>query len=62
MIYWRKTQSYGMFVTDSLEVFSLTGLQKIRDEVHDLDKKTRMMAGILNKLHSTPPDKGSWLA
>ncbi|KAF9783492.1 translin [Thelephora terrestris] len=30
---------------------------KIRDEVHDLDKKTRVMAGILNKLHSTPPDK-----
>ncbi|KAF9643915.1 translin [Thelephora ganbajun] len=30
---------------------------KIRDEVHDLDKKTRMMAGILNKLHSTPQDQ-----
>lgn len=47
-----------MFVTHFLEVFFLTEAQKIRDEVHDLDKKTRMMAGILNKLHSTPPDKG----
>jgi len=44
-------------------VFSLTKVQKIRDEVHDLDRKTRMMAGILNKLHSTPPDQsGSFLA
>ena len=40
-------------------VFSLTKVQKIRDEVHDLDKKTRMMAGILNKLHSTPPDQST---
>lgn len=50
-----------MFVTDFLEVFFLTEVQKIRDEVHELDKKTRMMAGILNKLHSTPPDKGTRL-
>lgn len=48
-----------MFVTNFLEVFLLTEVQKIRDEVHDLDKKTRMMAGILNKIHSTPPDKGA---
>ena len=49
-----------MFVTDFLGVSFLTKVQKIRDEVHDLDKKTRMMAGILNKLHSTPtPDKGA---
>ena len=51
-----------MFVTGFLEVFFLTEPQKIRDEAHDLDKKTRMMAGILNKLHSTPPDKGSWFS
>ena len=47
-----------MFVTNFFEVSFLTEVQKIRDEVHDLDKKTRMMAGILNKLHSTPPDQG----
>ena len=40
-------------------IFLLTKVQKIRDEVHELDKKTRMMAGILNKLHSTPPDKST---
>lgn len=61
MIYWRKTQSFETFVASFLEVFFLTEVQKIRDEVHDLDKKTRMMAGILNKIHSTPPDKGAWL-
>ena len=49
-----------MSVTSFLEVFFLTGMQKIRDEVHDLDKKTRMMAGILNKLHSTPSDQGAY--
>lgn len=43
----------------SLRCFPLTKVQKIRDEVHDLDKKTRMMAGILNKLHSTPPDQST---
>ena len=46
-----------MCVTYFLLAFPLTKVQKIRDEVHDLDKKTRMMAGILNKLHSTPPDQ-----
>jgi hypothetical protein len=49
-----------MFVTSFLDRFFLTRVQKIRDEVHDLDKKTRMMAGILNKLHSTPPDQGTY--
>ena len=48
-----------MCVTHFLPVFLLTKVQKIRDEVHDLDKKTRMMAGILNKLHSTPPDQST---
>jgi len=48
-----------MCVTHFFPVFSLTKVQKIRDEVHDLDKKTRMMAGILNKLHSTPPDQST---
>ena len=48
-----------MCVTHFFLVFSLTKAQKIRDEVHDLDKKTRMMAGILNKLHSTPPDQST---
>jgi len=47
-----------MCVMHFCSVFLLTKVQKIRDEVHDLDKKTRMMAGILNKLHSTPPDQG----
>lgn len=42
-------------------VFSLTKVQKIRDEVHDLDKKTRTMAGMLNKLHSTPPNQSMHL-
>ena len=46
-----------MCVTYFPPMFSLTKVQKIRDEVHDLDKKTRMMAGILNKLHSTPSDQ-----
>jgi len=48
-----------MCVTHFLPVFLLTKVQKIRDEVHELDKKTRMMAGILNKLHSTPPDQSA---
>ncbi|TFK74876.1 translin [Pluteus cervinus] len=30
--------------------------EKIKDEVAELDKKTRIMAGTLNKIHSTPPD------
>ena len=50
-----------MCVTHFLPVFHLTKVQKIRDEVHDLDKKTRMMAGMLNKLHSTPPDQSAYL-
>lgn len=49
-----------MFVISFHAVSFLTEVQKIRDEVHDLDKKTRVMAGILNKLHSTPPDKGAY--
>jgi len=48
-----------MCVTHFLPVFLLTEVQKIRDEVHELDKKTRMMAGVLNKLHSTPPDQST---
>ena len=48
-----------MCVTRILPGFLLTKIQKIRDEVHDLDKKTRMMAGMLNKLHSTPPDQST---
>jgi hypothetical protein len=48
-----------MCVTHFLPVFPLTKVQKIRDEVHDLDKKTRMMAGMLNKLHSTPSDQST---
>jgi hypothetical protein len=49
-----------MCVTRILPGFLLTKIQKIRDEVHDLDKKTRMMAGMLNKLHSTPPDQSTF--
>lgn len=30
--------------------------QKIRENVNELDKKARTMAGILNRVHSTPPD------
>ncbi|TFK52559.1 Translin [Heliocybe sulcata] len=30
---------------------------KIRDEVSELDKKTRSMVGVLNKVHSTPPEQ-----
>ncbi|KAF9242608.1 Translin [Melanogaster broomeanus] len=30
--------------------------EKIKDQVTDLDKKTRIMVGILNKIHSTPSD------
>jgi hypothetical protein len=29
-------------------------LQKIKDQVTELDKKTRTMVGLLNKIHSTP--------
>jgi hypothetical protein len=29
-------------------------LQKIKDQVTELDKKTRTMVGMLNKIHSTP--------
>ena len=49
-----------MCVTCFIPVFSLTKVQKIRDEVHDLDRKTRTMAGMLNKLHSTPSDQGMY--
>lgn len=48
-----------MCVPYFLLMFPLTKVQKIRDEVHDLDKKARMMAGMLNKLHSTPPDQST---
>uniref|UniRef100_A0A0W0F3L2 Translin n=1 Tax=Moniliophthora roreri TaxID=221103 RepID=A0A0W0F3L2_MONRR len=30
--------------------------EKIRDQINELDKKTRSMAGTLNKIHSTQPD------
>lgn len=60
MICWRKIRSCVMCVTYFIPAFSLTKVQKIRDEVHDLDKKTRTMAGILNKLHSTPPDQSTY--
>ncbi|KAF8967046.1 Translin [Flammula alnicola] len=30
--------------------------EKIKDQVNELDKKTRTMVGVLNKIHSTPPD------
>ncbi|KAK7056795.1 Protein phosphatase 2C 2 [Paramarasmius palmivorus] len=30
--------------------------EKIRDQITELDKKTRSMAGTLNKIHSTQPD------
>lgn len=30
--------------------------QKIKEQVTDLDKKTRNMVGILNKIHSTPSE------
>jgi hypothetical protein len=32
----------------------LTVSQKIKDQVTELDKKTRTMVGLLNKIHSTP--------
>ena len=48
-----------MCVTHFFPLSLLTEVQKIRDEVHELDKKTRMMAGILNRLHSTPPDQST---
>ncbi|EEB99681.1 hypothetical protein MPER_00595 [Moniliophthora perniciosa FA553] len=30
--------------------------EKIRDQINELDKKTRSMAGALNKIHSTQLD------
>ncbi|KAG2057722.1 Translin [Suillus hirtellus] len=30
--------------------------EKIKEQVTDLDKKTRNMVGVLNKIHSTPPE------
>jgi hypothetical protein len=30
--------------------------QKLKEQVTELDKKTRTMAGVLNKIHSTPSD------
>ncbi|KAH9480530.1 Translin [Psilocybe cubensis] len=30
--------------------------EKIKEQVNELDKKTRIMAGLLNKIHSTPSD------
>ena len=32
-------------------------IQKIKDQVTDLDKKTRTMSGLLNKIHSTPANQ-----
>ncbi|EKM51499.1 uncharacterized protein PHACADRAFT_127115 [Phanerochaete carnosa HHB-10118-sp] len=31
--------------------------EKVREQVHDLDKKARTMSGLLNKIHSTPVDQ-----
>jgi len=30
--------------------------EKIKEQVNELDKKTRTMIGVLNKIHSTPPE------
>ncbi|KDR82677.1 hypothetical protein GALMADRAFT_238164 [Galerina marginata CBS 339.88] len=30
--------------------------EKIKEQVNELDKKTRTMVGVLNKIHSTPPE------
>ncbi|OBZ71654.1 Translin [Grifola frondosa] len=35
--------------------------EKIKDQVTEFDKKTRTLAGMLNKIHSTPSDKISSL-
>ncbi|CAA7261402.1 unnamed protein product [Cyclocybe aegerita] len=49
---------------DSDQVEKINGLlerdvelrENIKDQVNELDKKTRTMVGLLNKIHSTPPD------
>ncbi|KAF8908971.1 Translin [Gymnopilus junonius] len=35
--------------------------EKIKEQVNELDKKTRTMIGVLNKIHSTPPESMSAL-
>ncbi|PPR01150.1 hypothetical protein CVT26_016051 [Gymnopilus dilepis] len=30
--------------------------EKVKDQVNEFDKKTRTMSGLLNKIHSTPPE------
>lgn len=50
-------------VTLEIRVFlraRLTGHQKIRDQVTELDKKTRTVVGLLNKIHSTPVERCSF--
>lgn len=32
--------------------------EKLRDEVSEFEKTTRVIVGTLNKIHSTPPEKG----
>lgn len=36
--------------------------EKIKEQVTDLDKKTRNMVGVLNKIHSTPPESSCAIA
>jgi len=42
-----------LWLSSSVKIDEAMLLQKIRDKINDLDKKTRTMVGILNKIHST---------
>ncbi|EPQ54488.1 Translin [Gloeophyllum trabeum ATCC 11539] len=44
------------FINDSLDR-DVELREKIKEEVGELDRKTRSMVGLLNKIHSTPQDK-----
>lgn len=47
-----------MFVSSLHETpyLLMSNWQKIKDQVAELDKKTRTIVGLINKVHSTPPE------
>jgi hypothetical protein len=51
----REVNSLVLNKASALPFFLLINLlQSIKEQVNELDKKTRTMIGLLNKIHSTP--------
>ena len=50
-----KSERYQHVLAPAHTTFScIFSIQKIKEQVAELDKKTRTMSGLLNKIHSTP--------